>query len=237
MLVAIGLSDIALAPEAERIAHARAIRQRVRELESRFGVRMPVYLLLTKADLIAGFSEFFAGLDRERRGQVWGTTFPLETTEAGPAGLFGAEFRALVGRLDDQLLTRLQEERGADQRAMIAGFPAQIASLEQPLAAFIQEAFGGSRLERAPMLRGVYLTSAAGAGSELFSGGIVAGCDLRRGDAGVPPAEGGAAADAAAGGGVRLGRASLRAGGPDDVAGAERRRARHRGSAGGLGGV
>jgi type VI secretion system protein ImpL len=167
VLVAIGLSDIALAPEAERTAHARAIRQRIRELEARLGVRMPVYLLLTKADLIAGFSEFFAGLDRDRRAQVWGTTFPLETTEAGPAGLFGAEFRGLVTRLDDQLLPRLQEERGADQRVMIAGFPAQIASLEQPLVAFIQEAFGGSRLERAPMLRGVYLTSGTQEGTPI----------------------------------------------------------------------
>ena len=36
---------------------------------------MPVYVLFTKADLIAGFTEFFDDLDRERRAQVWGTTF------------------------------------------------------------------------------------------------------------------------------------------------------------------
>jgi type VI secretion system protein ImpL len=167
VLVAISLGDIARAPEAERIGHARAIRQRVRELETKLGVRTPVYLLFTKADLIAGFTEFFSGLDRDRRAQVWGTTFPLETTEAGPAAQFGAEFQALVGRLDDQLLARMQEERGPDQRAMIAGFPAQIASLEQPLAAFIQEAFGGSRLDRAPMLRGVYFTSGTQEGTPI----------------------------------------------------------------------
>ena len=61
----------------------------------------------------------------------------------------------------------MQDERGADQRAMIAGFPAQIASLEQPLTAFIQEAFGGSRLERAPMLRGVYFTSGTQEGTPI----------------------------------------------------------------------
>jgi type VI secretion system protein ImpL len=167
VLVAIGLSDIARAPEPEGIAHARSIRQRVKELETKLGVRIPVYLLFTKADLIAGFTEFFAGLDRDKRGRVWGVTFPLEATDAGPAPLFGNEFRALVARLDDQLLDRLHEERGADQRAMIAGFPAQIASLEQPLAAFIQETFGGSRLERAPMLRGVYLASGTQEGTPI----------------------------------------------------------------------
>ncbi len=39
---------------------------------------MPVYAIFTKADLIAGFTEFFDDLDRERRGQVWGVTFPLD---------------------------------------------------------------------------------------------------------------------------------------------------------------
>ncbi len=75
LLVAFPLSDIAQAPAAERRAHAAAIRGRISELQTRFGVRMPVYVLFTKADLIAGFTEFFDDLDRERRAQVWGTTF------------------------------------------------------------------------------------------------------------------------------------------------------------------
>ena len=77
LLVAFPLSDLALAPAAERAAHAAAIRGRIKELQTRFGVRMPVYMLFTKADLIAGFTEFFDDLDRERRAQVWGTTFDL----------------------------------------------------------------------------------------------------------------------------------------------------------------
>ena len=85
VLVAIALSDIAAAPATERLAHARAIRRRVKELYDQLGVRVPVYALFTKADLIAGFIEFFDDLDRERRGQVWGMTFPLNKTEAGTA--------------------------------------------------------------------------------------------------------------------------------------------------------
>ena len=41
-------------------------------------------LLFTKADLIAGFTEFFDDLDRERREQVWGVTFPFGKAERGP---------------------------------------------------------------------------------------------------------------------------------------------------------
>ena len=108
VLVAIALSDIAAAPAAERLAHARAIRRRVKEVYDQLGVRVPVYALFTKADLIAGFTEFFDDLDRERRGQVWGMTFPLNKSEAGTAGLFGGEFAILVERLNERLLDRLQ---------------------------------------------------------------------------------------------------------------------------------
>jgi type VI secretion system protein ImpL len=180
VLVAIGVGDIARASEPERAAHASAIRLRVKELETRLGVRMPVYLLFTKADLIAGFTEFFADLDRERRAQVWGTTFPLGAGEANPGAAFATEFRALVDRLDAQLIDRLQEERGPDRRALIAGFPAQVASLSEPLAAFIQAAFGGSKLDRAPFLRGVYLTSGTQEGTPIdrLTGALARGFGL-----------------------------------------------------------
>ncbi|HVC60414.1 MAG TPA: type VI secretion system membrane subunit TssM [Acetobacteraceae bacterium] len=167
VMVAIALSDIAAAPQHERLAHARAIRRRVKELSDQLGVKVPVYALFTKADLVAGFMEFFDDLDRERRGQVWGMTFPLNKSETGTAAAFATEFSQLVQRLNERLLDRLQAERSPDKRTAIAGFPAQVASLQAPLAEFVAEAFGGSRLDPAPFLRGIYLTSGTQEGSPI----------------------------------------------------------------------
>ena len=167
VIVAIALSDIATESREERLAHARAIRRRVKELTERLATRIPVYALLTKADLIAGFTEFFDDLDREKRAQVWGTTFPVAKAETGPVAAFAQEFRALVERLNLRVLDRLQAERSPDRRGLIAGFPAQVASLEQPVAEFLAEAFGGSRLDPAPFLRGVYMTSGTQEGTPI----------------------------------------------------------------------
>jgi type VI secretion system protein ImpL len=168
VLVAIGLSDIATAAADERAAHARAIRRRVKELESRLGIRVPVYALFTKADLIAGFSEFFADLDRNGRDQVWGVTFPLTSDPAAtPAGSFATDFRALVARLDERLFERLQAERSPERRGLIAGFATQVATLEAPLKSFLTDAFSGSRLDPAPLLRGVYFTSGTQEGTPI----------------------------------------------------------------------
>ena len=167
VIVAIAMTDIAAATPADRMAHARAIRMRVKELSDNLGVKVPVYALFTKADLIAGFTEFFDDLDREKRGQVWGMTFPLNKGEAGTTGAFGTEYGLLVDSLNQRLIDRLQNERSADRRAMIAGFPAQVASLKLPLTEFVQEAFGGSRLDPAPFLRGVYMASGTQEGTPI----------------------------------------------------------------------
>ena len=167
VIVAIALSDIAQAPADERTAHARAIRRRVKELEEKLGIRIPVYALFTKADLIAGFSEFFDDLDREKRGQVWGATFPLAEIGTSTVEGFAAELRLLVERLDERLFERLQAERSPERRALIAGFPMQVATLEQPLVAFLAEAFGGSRLDPPPLLRGAYLASGTQEGTPI----------------------------------------------------------------------
>ena len=167
VIVAIALSDIASAPNDERVAHARAVRRRVKELEERLGIRLPVYLLFTKADLIAGFAEFFDDLDRERREQVWGVTFPFGKAAATPVGQFPEELQLLVDSLNDRLFDRLQAEQSPERRALIAGFPTQIASLAQPLQGFLAEAFGGSRLDPAPLLRGVYFASGTQEGSPI----------------------------------------------------------------------
>ena len=167
VLVAIAIDDVAATSAEERLSKARAIRRRIKELEAKLRVRMPVYALFTKSDLIAGFTEFFDDLDRERRDQVWGVTFGLPKAEAGLAAGFAAELRLLVGRLNERLFDRLQAERSPEKRALIAGFPTQVATLEQPLAAFLNEAFGGSRLDPAPLLRGAYFTSGTQEGTPI----------------------------------------------------------------------
>jgi type VI secretion system protein ImpL len=166
ILVAIPITALGGPDEGWR-AHARAIRQRVKEIGDRLEIRLPIYVLFTKADLVSGFSEFFDDLDREKREQVWGATFPLVQSEAGPVALFAAELHALIERLDGRLFDRLQAERSPDRRGLIAGFSAQCASLEAPIGGFLQEAFGGSRLDPAPLLRGFYLTSGTQEGTPI----------------------------------------------------------------------
>ncbi len=169
VLVAISLSDLAELSEAERHDHAQAIRRRLRELHDELGLRIPVYVLFTKADLLAGFSEFFDNLGREEREQVWGMTFALDDGrgEDGAVAAFGTEFDALLARLNDRVLERVQQEADIQRRRLIDGFPQQVASLRDVAAEFLGEIFRPSRLEARPLLRGAYLTSGTQDGTPI----------------------------------------------------------------------
>ncbi len=161
VLLAISLEDLSTLPEAERRKHAQAVKKRIAEIRDVLGLRVPVYALFTKADLIAGFVEFFDDLGREERQQVWGATLPLE--EGGKGGqaiaAFGAEFDLLVARLNERLLARLQQETDLRRRALIYGFPQQFVSLKSAVGDFLDAIFRPSRLEEVPILRGFYFTS------------------------------------------------------------------------------
>jgi type VI secretion system protein ImpL len=163
VLVIVSLTDIAAADPAERASHAKAVRRRVTEISDRLKVRVPVYVMFSKADRLTGFNEYFGDLDAEARAQVWGTTFPL----AKGVESFDAEFRLLLDRLDQRLIERLQAERAPDRRALLAGFPTQVASLAQPLNDFLNRAFAGTKLDPAPFLRGVYMSSATQEGTPI----------------------------------------------------------------------
>jgi type VI secretion system protein ImpL len=167
VLVCVSLPDIVTQAEAQTQRESQAIRLRIRELHDRLGIRFPIYLLFTKCDLLAGFSEFFDDLGRDERQQVWGMTFPTDTGDTGFSDLFNEEFRLLEGRIDQRLTSRMEQERDAQRRAMIYGFPQQFASVQIAASRFINDTFEPTRYELPATLRGVYFTSGTQQGTPL----------------------------------------------------------------------
>ena len=168
-VVAISLSDLSMQDEITQKSHAAAVRRRLHELREKLGVRFPVYVMFTKADLIAGFSEFFQTLGKEEREQVWGMTLPLPKGrgEASPMARFDEEFAQLLARLNAQSLERIQGETDAQRRSLIAGFPSQVASVRRVAADFLGEVFQENRYEHRQMLRGVYFASGTQEGTPI----------------------------------------------------------------------
>ena len=169
-LVTLSVSDLMLWSEDERKRYAWHVRSRVAELYERLGVRFPVYLLVTKSDLLAGFAETFGELDAGARARVWGATFGYSANGfvlGSPGQRFAEDFRELEGRLYGEMLERLNEERDLQRRAAVYRFPQEFRGLGPLIEQFLDTAFMGVAGSPEPMLRGVYFTSGTQEGSPI----------------------------------------------------------------------
>jgi len=173
IIIAISAADILTNSQQQRDQHAHIIRQRIQELYTRLGIRVPIYFLLTKVDLVAGFTEFFDDLAQEQRAQVWGVTFPQNPAQnksqqsTDVLTLFSDEFDGLVKSLHSRQLWRIYQERDINRRNLINGFPQQIAMLKPLLDDFLQKIFTPNRYQERPWLRGVYFSSGTQEGSPI----------------------------------------------------------------------
>lgn len=164
VLVAIGFDDLLKADRRGLDAHATAVRRRLLELRQTLQVSAPVYVIFTKADLLAGFGEYFEDLDVEGRRAVLGATLPPDG-EITPAVL-AEEFDSMAQAVADRGARRLQDVTDARRRALILGFPSQMEAARARILRFLDGAFAQDG-ELAPMLRGFYLASGVQDGAPL----------------------------------------------------------------------
>ncbi|WP_034161122.1 type VI secretion system membrane subunit TssM [Sphingomonas sp. ERG5] len=165
VIVAIGVDELIRSNCAAIDAHARAIRRRLVEMRRTLEVAVPVYLLLTKADLIAGFTEYFEDLDVEGRRAVFGSTASFAAGRPAADTLAHA-FDTMTQAIADRQARRVFEEVDQRRRGLMIGFPSQLRSLRARLMRLLDGAFVSGE-EAAGQLRGFYLTSGLQEGAPL----------------------------------------------------------------------
>ncbi len=173
--------------ERDRDEHVRKIQKHLHELNEILGIRFPIYVLFTKLDLVAGFSQYFTGFERRQEllDQVFGFTFPLAETEekTGFAKFksyfsgsmeefksntddFSREFELLIKRLSDGVLASVSSTNNMYNRELIYRFPQELSLAKPVLEDFIGKIFEPLR-GYDPVLRGVYFTSGTQTGSPI----------------------------------------------------------------------
>ena len=166
-LVAVSVLDLMLWTKAERAKFTAHVRMRLAEMYAALNQRFPVYVLVTKMDMLAGFTEFFGDYDQTARMQVWGTTFDHDIDPALIAAPYINDFTALEERLGAEMVARLHEEPDLQRRAAIYRFPQQFHPIGELVGEILAQAFGTQVNHRPLQLRGVYYTSATQEGNPI----------------------------------------------------------------------
>jgi type VI secretion system protein ImpL len=159
IIFTLSTTDLLAFSREERDAHYSTLRTRLSELQESFGIELPVYIWVTKVDLLAGFSEFFDNYSADLRKQVWGFTFSYQERPQNIVKSFDHEWDLLQERL--YLLQDAQLARETESRRLSAiySLPQQLAGLQAIIREAIEAVFRESKQVARPLLRGVYLSS------------------------------------------------------------------------------
>jgi type VI secretion system protein ImpL len=182
------VTDIIEAREEQIDQIAKRLRGRIDEIATRLQMLVPVYVMFTKVDLIAGFVEMWGDLRKSERGQIWGVTFPLAGAERrDPAKAFEPEMDLLVEAVHARALRRVGSERQPELRARIYQFPLELEAIKRQLVDFVGALLQPNTYRDTPILRGVYFTSGTQEGRPIdrVIGGMMAAFNM--GAPMVPP--------------------------------------------------
>ena len=137
VILAISLEDLhdARRPGARR-ACDRNPQAAARKCTRMLKIDFPVYVLFTKADLVAGFMEYFGSFDEARRRKVWGATFQTADRHKNMVGETPAEFDAWRSGCPTRSPTGCTKKPDPVARISIFGFPAQFGLLKDAVGGF-----------------------------------------------------------------------------------------------------
>ncbi len=167
VLVAISIAELIDASEQQIESTGKKLRARIDEVMTQLQMVVPVYVLFTKCDLVAGFIEFFGDIRKSDRAQAWGATVKLTEDKSNPSKLFEREFDTLVQKVHSRSLKRLAQERNREARERIYQFPLEFAGIKRNLTELVQTIFAVNAFQGTPLLRGFYFTSGTQEGRPL----------------------------------------------------------------------
>ena len=185
-------ADALMAGEAADIdARAGRLRQRLDAMAEVLELRCPVYLMVSRADRLGGFSAFFGDFESAGRNQVWGATFGRrEMGHGDPAALFDREWGPIVETARARRVPRMVRETDPAARGEVFGFLLELEALGPRLRRFAEVLFQPNPYKRSPLWRGFYLSSAGGGGraveTVLTEVSRVVGIEQRAAEAAAP---------------------------------------------------
>ena len=147
---------------------AGIVARHLDKLQDSFKVKLPVYVLVTKCDLLEGFLPFFDGFkDPKLQQQMLGWSNPAPLEAPFRPEIFEDFIHSVINRLRrirlDSLSSPIPQGGGrrADEVDELYGLPDAMLRIVSPLRSFLEDIFVPRQWAMSPLfLRGVYFTSA-----------------------------------------------------------------------------
>ncbi len=159
VLVVIPCTSLLEDSPEEQEKKAANIRSKLLHVQRTLQIRFPVFIMVTKADRVLGFSEFFSKLDPVDQQQLFGWSSPEGPGKAWDPESFDGVYDAIVERLYKLRLKLLADEENPAQADKLYVFSEEFRALKAPLKAYLKTVFQQTRFDEPFAFRGFYVSS------------------------------------------------------------------------------
>lgn len=149
------------------IERARFMAQKLLAAQSLLGIQLPVYVVVTKTDIIPGFKNFCQAIPKDNRHNMIGWSNPYTLNTAYSGAWVEEAFETIHQNLDQLRLEILAENANQDVQNGAFIFPMELMHLKTHLDPYLNYIFRPTSYEEPLLFRGIYFTGDAGEGFTL----------------------------------------------------------------------
>ncbi|MHC4959418.1 MAG: type VI secretion protein IcmF/TssM N-terminal domain-containing protein [Planctomycetota bacterium] len=177
VVLTIKLEDVLEEDETERERIVEMLRKALLDIEEHLRVRVPVYVLITMADKLIGFCDFFEHLPGLGDRTLFGWSKPGAFDDMFSRDAFETGFGRLATRLERMTVEFMEQDaaKGSGTRSdlermdRLMAFPHEFATLGPRLSDMLAQVFAPTSFNEHHFCRGVYFTSGVQEGTPVFA--------------------------------------------------------------------
>ena len=163
VIITVSADMLQQSADEENPEFVQKIRARLSDIERVLNIKVPVYLVVNKLDLLPGFSETYSDLDVAGRGQILGLSLPLDLKNDAE---ISKNLRIGLDKINEVAIARvpyrLHEEGELRRRSAIFAFPHDLSRLCKSLLGAAEKIFARGKSNSQVTPRGIFLTSVTG---------------------------------------------------------------------------
>lgn len=155
-----------LSPE-ELADRGKFLAQKLQATQNMLSLRVPVYVVITKSDVIPGFQSICQVLPQKNQQNMLGWSSPYTPTSAYTPMWLDEAFGQMHHQLSHIRLEMLAEGLAPEVRDGVFVFPHELLHIKKNLAYYVDQIFKVNAYEESLILRGIYLCGDSGINLEF----------------------------------------------------------------------
>ena len=161
IILTIDFAKLASQQASDRKAYSTILRARLRETMEQLGTRLPVYVVLTKFDLIKGFDTFFQNISKSQRDEIFGITYTFDVKADYDNWLDELDvwYDKFINIVNEESFDLMAKATTLRDRENLFSFVRELIGIKQALQEFLADVLESDPYSTPALVRGLYFTS------------------------------------------------------------------------------